>query len=302
MIIVKKSVYAITIIAVLVMSAFIVIPIDETADADLTAKTNFDVGDTYTHWCGSGTTTHGPNSDSSKYNTNSKVTITMIVDSLPSKPDNGWNDYGTLRITGFAFSSASDLVYIPSYVVYKSTTDGVAHLYLYRVVEIEDAAKKQLDDNSMEVVLPAALRDESFGSNVTLTTEGIYKDTHGNVIHYNVDETMPAYMNGFGTYTLYTYEKTNPDKRYCEQGTVTKVDYAPGQTTYDITMTQWGANKITSCDRWVCGSFADMVGTVLTDNSNPEPSDDTEPSHGYVISGLVIIGILVCLSWLRRLW
>ena len=297
----RKSVLTITIIAVLLMSAFIVLPTDETSAAEA-SKTNFEVGDIYTHWCGSGTTTHGPNSDTSKYNTNSKVTITMIVDSLPSKPDNGWNDYGELRITEFSFSSASDLVYIPSYVVYKSTTDGVSHLYLYKVVEIEDAAKKQLNDNSMEVVLPQALKDESFGKNVTITTEGVYTDTHGNVIHYSVDETMPAYMNGFGTYTLYAYEKTNPDKRYCEQGTVTKVDYAPGQTTYDLTMTQWGANGMTCCDRWVCGSFADMVGAVLTEKTNPIPDDDTEPSNNVVIAGLVILGVLICLGWLRRLW
>lgn len=71
-------------------------------------------------------------------------------------------------------------------------------------------------------------------------------------------------MNGYGGYGEYAYATVHPDYRYCEQGTVTKVDYAPGQTTYDTKLSKWAANDLVCCDGWVCGDWADMLGTVIT--------------------------------------
>lgn len=71
-------------------------------------------------------------------------------------------------------------------------------------------------------------------------------------------------MNGYGGYTLYSYDKESPDYRFCEQGTVTRVDYAPGQTTYDTKLSPWSANDMVCCDGWVCGSYPDMLGAVIT--------------------------------------
>lgn len=71
-------------------------------------------------------------------------------------------------------------------------------------------------------------------------------------------------MNGFGGYGLYAYDTESPDYRFCEQGTVTGVDYAPGQTIYDTKLSLWSKNDMVCCDGWVCGSFPDMIGTVIT--------------------------------------
>jgi hypothetical protein len=284
-------------IAVLILSAFVIIDADEGA-VDGAAKTNYEVGDTCTFYSGTGTTKHNPSSDTAAYGKDTRVKVTMVVDSLPKAADSGWDDYGDMRVTGFEFSAASDLVYIPSYVLYKSTVDGVSHIYLYRVVSIDDSAKKQLDDKGMEVVLPKALRDESFGSNVTVTTEGYYMDTKGNTVHYSVDETMPTYMNGFGSYANYGYSD-NPDSRYCEQGTVTKVEYAEGQTTYDLKTVNWSKNPMVSCDRWVCGSFPDMIGVVVSEPA-PQPSGDSSETYQYVLTGLAILITMIVGIWLIR--
>ena len=306
----KTAVKILLIAAIVALVLYLYIPVDsETTEVNATdevvvltdvqgelAATHYEIGDICKFTSGSGTTTHKANSDVSKYNSGAQVTVTMVVDSLPVTYDSGWDDYGTLRITEFAFNANSDLVYIPSFIIYKSTFDGASHIYLYKVVAIDNAAKQQLNERGMEIVLPKALRGETFGSNVTVTTEGLYVDTHGNTVHYSVDETMTAYMNGYGGYSMYTYSD-NADYRYCEQGTVTSVDYAPGQTTYDTKMCQWSKYPMTSCDRWVCGSFADMIGTVITGEDIPEPvvpNYEKERSPVIVITAfaLLLVGMM----------
>ncbi len=236
-----------------------------TLEGTVTALPYFLVGDTLTFSAGRGSIEHTPGQDKCKYDADSKVTITLTVENLPSAVNNGWDDYGTLKVTDIQFSDKSDLVYILSYSIGKVTVLGETILSFYKVTGIDDSVVQKINQRGgMNVVLPQALRDVLFDRSVTIVDEAYYTDTHGSKVYYSVDETTPAYMNGFTTYTLYSYQKENPDYRFCEQGTVTHVEYAEGMTTYDTKMSPWSVNDMTSCDYWVSGSFADMIGTALT--------------------------------------
>ena len=258
----RRSFLAILLITILMVSAVsIILPSSDDSQAD--DALGIAVGDTMTLFSGRGSTTHLSGQDKSVYAENAKVTMTFTVDSLPKGYDD-WNDYGTLRMTGIEFSDASDILYVFSFAVQKTKVDGKDAFAYYKVTAIDDTVKTQIDSRTIDVVLPQQLRNMSFGSSVTKVTEGSYTDTKGNVVHYSIDETAAVYTNGYGAYSLYAYNKVNPDIRYCEQGTVTKVDYASGQTTYDTKMSQWAANDLTCSDSWVCGSYPDMIGAAMT--------------------------------------
>jgi len=231
----------------------------EVTDAD---DDRLSIGDTVSFGSGSGKVVHNDGQDVCTYNTDSQVIITMTVLTKPAEYNKGWDDVGTLSITDIEFKANSDLVYIPPYIVDKIGND----IGLYKIVSVSDSVKSEIDGKTVSIVLPRELRSISFGKNVTVLTEGSYTDTKGNVVHYSIDETSCAYMNGYGTYSAYANVKTGADLRYCEQGTVTKVDYAAGQNTYDTKMVRWCTNDLTSNDKWVCGlgAFGDMIGTVLT--------------------------------------
>lgn len=156
---------------------------------DLIVLPYFDVGDTFTFCSGSGTTVHSETQDTSKYNPDSKVTMTFTVTKTPSKIDGGWDDCGEATLTGISFSSASDLVYVLSYSVGKITVLGETHLSHYRITGIDQSVIDAIDDKAVSIVLPTALREIQFGPSVTKVAEGQYTDTKGSVVHYTVDET-----------------------------------------------------------------------------------------------------------------
>ena len=189
--------------------------------------------------------------------------MTFTVVSLPKGYDD-WNDYGTLMMTEIEFSPASDLLYVFSFAVQKATVDGKTSYAYFKIVSISDPVKAKIDAMTLDIVLPKALRDMGFSDSVNKVMQGDYKDTKGNTVHYSVDETATVYTNGYGGYSLYAYNTVNPDLRYCEQGTVISVDYAAGETSYDTKMSNWAKNDMVCCDHWVCASFPDMIGTVLT--------------------------------------
>ncbi len=207
----------------------------ETADVTDADDDMLSIGDTVSFGSGRGTVIHNEGQDVCTYNTDSQVIITMTVLTKPTEYNKGWDDVGTLEITGIEFKANSDLVYVPSYIVDKISSD----IGLYKIISISDDVKSKIDAKTISIVLPKELRSVKFGSSVTVVTEGSYTDTKGNVVHYSVDETSCAYMNGYGTYSAYANVKSGADIRYCEQGTVTKVDYASGQTTYDTKMVRW---------------------------------------------------------------
>jgi hypothetical protein len=253
---IKNMLLVVSLVLVVSISAFAITA--ESADAKVVEGK--DVGDTFSFAAGSGKVVHNPGQDVCTYNTDSKVTLTLTVVTIPSDYNKGWDDVGTLTVTAIEFSANSDLIYIPAYIIDKQGSD----IGIFKVTSISDSVKSEINEKTISIVLPQALKSESFGKSVTVVKEGSYTDTMGNVVHYSIDETGSAYMNGYGAYSLYSSAEA-ADYRYCEQGTVTKVDYAPGQKTYDTKMSQWAKNDLTSCDSWVCGlSWGDMIGTVLT--------------------------------------
>ena len=251
-------------VVLIVLFMLSVIPMAELSSEDVSGEAydGYSVGDTLTIYSGKGTTKHNDKQDVSAYSGDSKVTMVFTVTSVPKGYDD-WNDYGTLKMTEITFGEDADLVYVFSYIVQKVNKDGKSMYAYFKITDIDGEAKAVIDSRTTEIVLPTALRDIDFSSSVTKVTEGCYVDTKGNAVHYNVDETATVYHNGYGGYSMYT-NAADPDLRYCEQGTVTKVDYAAGQTGYDTKMCNWTKNDLTCCDRWVCGSFADMIGAVMT--------------------------------------
>ena len=253
----KRNVLLLSVLAaMLCISAFILTAADTDADSK-----ELEIGDTVTFGAGSGKVVHTDGQDKCAYNEDTQVTLTMTVLTKPGGYSGSWTDVGTVSVTGIEFKANSDLIYVPSYIVDK-VGDSIG---MYKVASISDTVIAEIDGKTIGIVLPKALRSTAFGKSVTVVTEGSYTDTRGNVVHYTVDETGCAYMNGYGAYTAYANAKTDADIRFCEQGTVTKVDYAQGQSSYDTKMVHWCTNDLTSNDTWVCGpSFADMIGTVLT--------------------------------------
>jgi len=251
---------AIAVMAMLAV-AFVGISDDDASDGDEKLLT-LGINDTLEIVTGSGTVNHTAGQDICAYNENVQTTLTMTVTSHPAGGYNqGWDDVGTIRITDVSFKDNSDLIYVPSYIVDKVKND----IALYKVDAIDDSVVEKINGRTISIVLPQALRGVDFDDSVTELTEGSYVDTKGNTVHYAVVETGTMYMNGFGGYTMYT-NSTEPDIRYCEQGRVISVDYAPGQDTYDKTMVQWSKNPLTSPDTWICGTWADMIGTVLIES------------------------------------
>jgi hypothetical protein len=233
-------------------------------EGTITALPYFEVGDTFTFIAGSGTIEHTPGQDKCAYNPDVKVTLTMTVESLPSTVNNGWDDFGSVRITDITFSEKSDIIYVLSYSIGKVTINNEVILSYFKITSIDDSVVAKINERTIGIVLPNALEGTVFADNVTIIDEAYYTDTHGSKVYYSIDETATAYMNGYGGYSLYSYDTEDPDYRFCEQGTVTHVDYAEGMTTYDTKLSPWSANDMVSCDYWVCGSFADMIGTALT--------------------------------------
>ena len=252
----KKDILLLTSLALVLCIAAFALSADDT-DAEGLA-----LGDTVSFGAGSGKVVHTESQDVCTFNPDSQVIITMTVLTKPSEYKKSWDDVGTLSITDIKFKANSDLIYVPSYIVDKIGND----IGMYKIVSISDSVISEINKKTISIVLPQALKSTSFGKSVTVVTEGSYTDTKNNVVHYAINETSCAFMNGYGTYSLYAYAKTGADFRFCEQGTVTKVDYAPGQSTYDTKMVHWSLNDLTSCDKWVCGlgAFGDMIGTVLT--------------------------------------
>jgi len=254
----KRALFMASFVLVLAAFAFVLTIAESDADGDLESK---EVGDVMKFAAGSGKITHNPGQDVCVYNEGSKVTIDLTVLTTPTEYNKGWDDVGTLAVTAIEFSENSDVIYIPSYIIDKVGSD----IGLYKVVSMDDSVIDAINAKVIGIVLPQALRDIPFVKTVAVINETSYTDTKGNVVHYSIDETGTAYMNGYGGYSMYANNTTAPDIRYCEQGTVTKVDYAAGQTTYDTKMSQWSKNDMTSSDYWVCGlSWGDMIGAVLT--------------------------------------
>jgi hypothetical protein len=254
----KTALLAVSVLLIVAASAFIFTA--GCADSDDILEDRKQVGDVMNFAAGSGTVTHTPGQDVCKYGTDTKVTLSLTVITTPTDYNNGWDDVGTLTVTDIEFSANSDIIYVPSYIVDKVGSD----IGLYKVTAIDDSVIAEINEKTICIILPNALQSVKFSKNVTIVKEGSYTDTKGNVIHYSIDETSTAYMNGYGGYGLYANSK-DADLRFCEQATVTKVDYAAGQTTYDTRMSQWASNDLTCSDTLVCGlSWGDMIGTVLT--------------------------------------
>ena len=241
-------------VGVLVLLSFAFIA---SADADV-GDPHMDVGTEVKFYSGSGYTTHGPSSDTSVYNDDSKVTMTLTVLTKPSGPNQGWDSTGTLSITGIEFSESSDLIYFPSYILDKDGND----ITIYKVVSIDLGVVDEIDSRTISVVLPQALKDVPFSKSVTKITEGSYTDTKGTLVRYAIDETAPFYYNGFACYAAYANNDKSPDMRMCELGHV--ISTTPAGASYDTKMVNWSKNDMVSCDSWVCGSFPDMIAAVLT--------------------------------------
>ena len=242
------------VVSALVLLSFALI---SSADAD-DNDPHMDVGTEVKVSTGTGHTTHGPSQDVSKYGENTKVTMTLTVLTKPTGPNLGWDITGTLEITDIEFSESSDLVYIPSHILDKDGDD----ITIYKVTSIDDSVRDKINSKTISVVLPQALKDISFGKSVTKVTEGMYTDTNGTQVRYAIDETAPLYYNGYACYMAYAYATESPDMRMCEIGHV--ISTVPEGASYETKMVQWSKNDLVSCDSWVCGSFPDMLATVLT--------------------------------------
>lgn len=219
------------------------------------------VGDSVTFCSGSGTVTHKESSDTAVYDADAKVTLTLRVKSVPEGCGD-WDDFGTMEIESVTFSSASTLVYIPSFSIGKVDVFSTSYFSYYKVTSVSDAALADINARTVDVVRPQALSGVEWGATVTVNPETYYTDPDGVKVYYQVDETSTCYYNGFAGYGIYAYGDAH-DIRYLERGHVTRTE--PATEDYATKVVNWCDADMVCSDRWVSGSsFADIIGGVMT--------------------------------------
>ncbi|MCQ2071127.1 MAG: leucine-rich repeat domain-containing protein [archaeon] len=225
---------------------------------------NFGLGLNVNFTSGTGSVKHNAGSDSAKYDANTQTAITLTTTSLTRIDSSDWNNCGTMAVTAIKFKDNSNLVYIPSYVIYKINLNGTNYNVFYKVTEIASDVIDAINERGVSVVLPKALRDVEFGSDVTIVTDNVYTDAMGNTITYTIDETSPIHYTGYTTYTLYAYATENADPKYCEQGTIIDVDLAEGNTEFGTSVVNWSKSPMVSSDYIISGAWADMTAAVVS--------------------------------------
>ncbi len=261
-----------------------------TGDGVIKVVPFFDVGDTLTFVSGTGTVKHTSGWDQASFNKNATTKMTFTV-TTASTGINDWGAYGTVTLTDLNFSSDADLVYIPSFFIGKLTIDGVNYLTYCKVTAISDEAMEKINERTINVVLPQALKDTKFSDSVTILTGSHYTDTLGNVYYYDVVETSPVWYNGYTTYGGYGYVEENADPRYCEQGNVTKIVFKDGITATTTGLSTWSKNPLASSDEWIgsASAWGDIIGLVILNDFDLSDETKYEYSCDVEINGTVTI-------------
>lgn len=228
-----------------------------------------DANATVTIYTGTGTVTHTATADSGSFGTNKATTLKFTINTVPTGW-NDWSDFGTVTLTSFTFKTASDLVYVPSYIVGEVKVGSETYYTYYKVTAISDAAKTAINAKTISIVLPQALKNTSFNKSVTKVTAVTYEDTAGNQYKYTISETAPIRYDGITMYATYGNATAGADPRFCEQGKITEVTVADLSSLTD-SLIVWSKNPMVCPPTWVVskstsGGSGSMVGTAISND------------------------------------